>query len=99
MGCDRPIAADGTRAARRDFTRIAERNSTAAHRVMARIKRSIDLLGEFPFSGRASEVAGIRELPIVRYPTIVVYTVLEDGGEVAILRVRHTAQDPARHLD
>jgi len=35
----------------------------------------------------------------VRYPYIVFYAVDEDRREVLILRVRHTSQDPAHHLD
>jgi toxin ParE1/3/4 len=56
---------------------IAARSPAAAHRVMARIKRSIDLLADFPRSSKASEVPGIHEMPIVRYPYIVLYTVDE----------------------
>ena len=67
--------------------------------MIARIKRSIDQLADFPCSGRPSEIAGIRELPIVRYPYIVFYTVDAPAEEVLILRVRHTSQDPAHHLD
>jgi toxin ParE1/3/4 len=68
-------------------------------RVIARIKRSIDQLADFPYSGRRSEIADIRELPIVRYPYIVFYAVDEPADQVLILRVRHTSQDPAHHLD
>jgi plasmid stabilization system protein ParE len=78
---------------------IAARSPAAAHRVMARIKRSIDLLADFPRSSKASEVPGIHEMPIVRYPYIVFYTVDDDAQEVIILRVRHTSQDPEHHLD
>lgn len=78
---------------------IATNSERAAHRVISQIKHSIDLLAQLPNSGRPSEVIGIRELPIVRYPYIVFYTVDVDAGEVIILRVRHTSQDPAHHLD
>jgi toxin ParE1/3/4 len=81
------------------FAHIAVHSQPSAHRVIVRIKRSIDQLADFPFSGRPSEIADIRELPIVRYPYIVFYTVDEATDEVLILRVRHTSQDPAHHLD
>lgn len=55
-------------------------------------------LADFPYSARVGTIPGIRELPIVRYPYIVLYSVNEAAGEVMILRVRHTAQDPSRHL-
>jgi len=58
--------------------------------VIAYIKRTIGRLASFPYSARPSEVPDIRELPILRY---------EDRREVLILRVRHTSQDPAHHLD
>lgn len=81
------------------FAFISERNPSAADRALATIKRSIDRLAEFPYSARSSEVPGIRELPIVRYPYIVFYTVDEAAREVHVLRVRHTSQDPEHHLD
>lgn len=81
------------------FAYVAGHNPRAAGRVLATIKRSIDRLADFPYSGRASEVTDIRELPIVRYPYIVFYAVDDAAGEVLILRVRHTSRDPARHLD
>lgn len=81
------------------FTYIEERNPDAAHRVKKTIMRSIERLAEFPYSSRASEVPGIRELPIVRYPYIVFYAVDDAAQEVYILRVRHTSQDPEHHLD
>ena len=65
--------------------------------MIARIKRSIDQLADFPYSGRP--IADIRELPIVGYPYIVFYAVDAPADEVLILRVRHTSQDPAHHLD
>ncbi|MEQ1712464.1 MAG: type II toxin-antitoxin system RelE/ParE family toxin [Hyphomicrobium sp.] len=77
----------------------SDRNPAAAGRVLRTIKNSIDRLAEFPYSAQSSEVPGIRELPIVRYPYIVCYTVDEAAQEVHVLRVRHTSQDPEHHLD
>ena len=62
------------------------------------IRRSIERLADFPYSSRPSEVPGIRELPVVRYPYVVFHAVDDDAHEVHVLRVRHTAHDPARHL-
>jgi plasmid stabilization system protein ParE len=50
------------------FAYIAQYNSRAADRVRRAIRQSIERLGRFPYSARASEIPGIRELPIVRYP-------------------------------
>ena len=80
------------------FSHIAMHNDPAAHRVMSAIKTSIERLRYFPHSARRSEVAGIREMPIVRYPYIVFYTINEEAREVHVLRVRHTSRDPKHHL-
>ena len=81
------------------FSYIATHDRPAARRVVAYIRRTIGRLANFPYSARPSEVPDIRELPIVRYPYIVFYAVDDDRREVLILRVRHTSQDPAHHLD
>ncbi len=81
------------------FSCIAARNPAGAERVVQAIKKSIDRLAEFPYSSRQCDVPGIRELPVVRYPYIVFYAVDDVAQEVHILRVRHTSQDPAHHMD
>jgi toxin ParE1/3/4 len=75
------------------FARITAQNPAAAQRVIASIKRSIDLLADFPRSARQSEIPGIREMPF-----IVFYTIDDAAQEVHVLRVRHTSQDPDHHL-
>jgi toxin ParE1/3/4 len=75
------------------FTDIGQLNPRAALRVTRTIQRSVERLASFPYSSRASEVPGIRELPIVRYPYIVFYTVDDVSREVHVLRVRHTSRD------
>ena len=81
------------------FAGLEAENPSAALKVVRSIKSSIERLADFPHSGRPSEVPGIRELPIVRYPYVVFYTVDVARDEVHILRMRHTSQDPRRHLD
>jgi toxin ParE1/3/4 len=81
------------------YSYIEAHNPRAATAVKARIRRAIDRLARFPYSCRATARPGIRVLPIVRYPYLVFYTVDEAAREVRIPRVRHSAQDPARHLD
>jgi toxin ParE1/3/4 len=81
------------------FDYIAAHDQQAAQRVMSSIKRSIERLARLPYSARPSEVPGIRELSIPRYPYIVFYAVDDDAQEVLVLRVRHTSQDPEHHLD
>jgi addiction module RelE/StbE family toxin len=81
------------------FNYVAAHNRPAAQRVIDTIKRSIDRLADFPRSAKPSEIPSIREMPIVRYPYVVFYTVDDAAQEVHILRVRHTSQDPEHHLD
>ena len=81
------------------FDYIAQHNQSAAQRVIARIKASIDRLATLSYSARVSAVPGIRELPVVRYPYIVFYSVDEATQEIWVLRIRHTSQNPAHHLD
>ncbi|MFZ1102133.1 MAG: type II toxin-antitoxin system RelE/ParE family toxin [Hyphomicrobiaceae bacterium] len=81
------------------FSYIAESDPGAAQSVKARIQRAINRLGRHPYSARPTERAGIRVLAVVRYPYLVFYTVDEAAREVHILRIRHSSQDPARHLD
>ena len=81
------------------YSTIEAHNARAAKNVNARIKRAIGRLARFPYSCRETERPGIRVLAIVRYPYLVFYAVDEAAQEVQILRVRHSAQDPAHHLD
>ena len=78
---------------------IQERNPEAATRVVARIRRSMNLLLDFPKLGPHGLVAGTRELIIVGLPYIVVYRPANDRDDVIeILGVYHSAQDRIRDL-
>jgi addiction module RelE/StbE family toxin len=81
------------------YNYIEARNPAAALKVKARIKRSIDRLTYRPYLARPSDRPGVRVLTVTRYPYIVLYSVDEATQQVRILRVRHTAQDPAHHHD
>lgn len=81
------------------YSYIEARDSRAAMAVKSRINRAISRLASLPYSCRPTKWPGIRVLSIVRYPYLVFYTVDEVAQEVQILRVRHSAQDPDRHLD
>jgi plasmid stabilization system protein ParE len=59
---------------------IGERNPSAAVRVGARIRQSIDLLAHFPLIGHAGVLAGTLEKVVVGLPYIIVYRVESDGG-------------------
>lgn len=74
---------------------IAEDNPAAAGRVVQKILRTVDLLGQNPAMGRAGRVVGTRELVVAETPYIIPYRVR--GDAVEILRVFHAARKwPAR---
>jgi plasmid stabilization system protein ParE len=76
------------------FLYIYERNRSAALSVTKRVEELAALLGEFPFLGHLTDEAEVRMLPVVRYPFVIFYTIDDAAGEVVILHVRHTAQEP-----
>lgn len=78
---------------------IRERNTEAATRVIARIRRSINLLVDFPRLGPHGLIVGTRELVVVGLPYIVVYR-FKDGRDdvIEILGIYHSAQDRVRDL-
>lgn len=61
-----------------------------AESVRRAIAKSIDLLAQFPNAGRETNMASVRMLPIVTYPYLIYYTVLD--SELFILHVRHGAR-------
>ena len=78
---------------------IHERNSEAATRVIARIRRSANLLTDFPSLGRHGLVEGTRELVVVGLPYVIVYRPAEDRNDtIDVLGVYHSAQDRERDL-
>jgi toxin ParE1/3/4 len=76
------------------FLYIHERNRSAALSVTNRVEELASLLGEFPFIGHLTDETDVRILPVVRYPFAIFYTIDDVVGEVVILHVRHTAQEP-----
>lgn len=73
---------------------IRQHNPRAAVRVVERIEELCEKLGEFPGIGHLTDQAGVRALPVVRYPYVIYYMILKDADEVRILRVRHGARRP-----
>jgi len=72
---------------------LAERNSRAAAAVEQRIRIIIELVGQYPASGRVlEERPGVRAIPLGNYPYRIFYTVF--GNELIILHIRHTAREP-----
>jgi toxin ParE1/3/4 len=76
------------------FLYIYERNRSAAISVTERVEELALLLGEFPFMGHLTDETDVRILPVVRYPFAIFYAIDGAAGDVVILHVRHTAQEP-----
>ena len=71
---------------------IAERNPRAAADVENKLRASIDQLEMFPLLGRPTDDPDIRMFPIVRYPYLVFYEVVDD--EVVVHHIRHARRRP-----
>ena len=80
------------------FLYVYQRSETAAGHVVDRIEELARLLGDFPRLGHQTDEPAVRILPVVRYPFAIFYTIGDATGEVVILHVRHTAQEPPQIL-
>jgi len=82
--------------ARRDIHAILhyldERSPQGAVNVKQTIRKTIDLIGSHPHSGRLAGIEGTRVLPAGRYPYLVYWTI--EAGEVWIVHVRHMSRRP-----
>ena len=70
---------------------IEKDNPEMAWVVASFIRRSIMVLNEWPFRGRATEKESIRRLVVTNYPYVVYYQIR--GEDVLIVSVMHAAQD------
>ena len=76
------------------FAFIHQHSRSAAISIVKRVEGLTELLGEFPLVGHVTDETGVRVLSVVRYPFLIFYTIDETAGEIVILHVRHTAQEP-----
>jgi plasmid stabilization system protein ParE len=60
--------------------------------VVDHIQATADLLGPYPWTGRPTDEKDVRVRVDTKYPYLIFYKVLEDIGEVRILRILHGAQ-------
>ena len=72
------------------FSYLSARNASAAKRVVARVERTIRNLSDVPEMAQAADEAGVRRMPVGRYPFIVFYSI--EGDEILVLHVRHGAR-------
>lgn len=71
-------------------TYLEPKNPAACERVLSNIFTTIDQLERFPFLGHPGEVDGTRELSVVRYDYVIVYSIPDDF-HIDIERVLHTS--------
>lgn len=68
---------------------IEKDDPDAAARVVARIVTAVDMLMDFPASGRAGRIKGTREIVLADIPYIIPYRV---GRDIEIITVMHAHQ-------
>jgi plasmid stabilization system protein ParE len=74
---------------------LVERSPAGARAVEARIRWTVQLLADYPKSGRPLEQRrDVRVMPVVRYPYLIFYRV--DAGEIVVLHIRHGARNPIK---
>jgi toxin ParE1/3/4 len=80
-----------------DILNYLERQSPQGARNVARaMYKTVELIGQFPQSGRPVEL-GVRVLPVGPYPYLIYWSA--EADDVWIVHIRHTARrpwDPAR---
>jgi toxin ParE1/3/4 len=69
---------------------IAPHNKRAAESVVAEIRKTGELLREYPGVGRPTNIADVQVIPVVRYAYLVYFTRVAD--EIVVVHVRHGAR-------
>ena len=72
------------------FSYIAMDNPAAVAAVIDRVERSVARLADFPELGHPTDRAGIRVLPLGRYPYLIFYEVTAEA--IVVHHVRHGAR-------
>jgi plasmid stabilization system protein ParE len=71
---------------------IEARSPQGAENVKKRLKAVIELLADYPESGRATNKGDLRRLVANPFPYVIFYRM--DAGGIVILGVRHAARKP-----
>ena len=77
---------------RRSTTHLDEQAPAAARKVKDLIERRIVSLSYFPLMAPRTDVPGVRELSLARYPYKIYYEI--EGEEVWILHIRDARRQP-----
>jgi toxin ParE1/3/4 len=71
---------------------IDERSQRGAQNVKRAVRKTIELIGEFPEGGRLAGEQATRVLPAGRYPYLIYWSI--EAGEVWIVHIRHARRRP-----
>jgi toxin ParE1/3/4 len=74
------------------LTYINQRSPQGARNVARALHKTIELIEQFPQSGRLAGEQGARILPVGRYPYLVYWSVEDE--EAWIVHIRHVARRP-----
>ena len=69
-----------------------KRNRQGARNVKSAIRKTIDVIAQFPEGGRLAGEEQVRVLPAGRYPYLVYWSV--EGGDIWIVHIRHAKRRP-----
>ncbi len=68
------------------------RSPQGAFNVKRAIRKTIELIGQFPESGRSAGMQKTRVLPVGRYPYLIYWSI--EAGAVWLVHIRHAARRP-----
>ena len=74
------------------LTYLDRRSPQGAHNVKRSIRKTIELIGQFPLAGRRTGVQDTRVLPAGQYPYLIYWSV--EAGEALLVHIRHAARRP-----
>lgn len=80
------------------LTELVGKNPTAAQHFVMRVSQIGERIGQFPESFQeVAERPGVRRIPMVRYPYVIFYKVID--SEAVVLRIVHGARkEPWEYL-
>ncbi len=64
----------------RIFATIARDNPQAAASVVSRVEQLVSRIGEFPQMAYATDEAGVRVIPVGRYPYLIFWLIRKSSG-------------------
>jgi toxin ParE1/3/4 len=76
---------------------VVARNPQGAERLREALLSDMDLLEQFPQSGRQTSIPHVRVLPVVRYPYLIYHTLV--GDEIVVLHIRHASRSAPAVID